>query len=81
VGDGDDDQDNEEPGAAPSLPLRCYRSFVSAGGCLLDWKSRLVAGAISSTTTPMLMARNSTWVTRSIGAGPHPRASASAPMP
>jgi hypothetical protein len=74
MGDGDHDQGDAqpEPGASSSLPRRCYRPLVSAGGCLLDWKSRLVAGVISSTTTPMLMARNSTWVTRSIGAGPHP---------
>jgi hypothetical protein len=53
LGDGDDDQGDEDqqPVAASSLPLLCYRPLMPAGGCLLDRKSRLVAGVMSSTMT------------------------------
>jgi hypothetical protein len=63
------------PGPAASsgvVVAAALLSAVGAGrGCRLDWKSRLVAGVMSSTMTPTLMATNSTGVTRSIGAGLH----------
>ena len=60
MGDGDHDQGDEDqqPVAASSLPLFCYRPLMPARGCLLDRKSRLVAGVMSSTMTPTLTARN-----------------------